>query len=344
MTETLEIGHRARALLEDTVVWDNHGCMPMRADESYLPQLERYRRSGVDIVSLNVGFAELPLLEHLRVLSYMRQWLTARPEHYRLISSVTDIRRCKADGKLGITFDVEGMCPVQDDPSFVQTFYELGVRWMLIAYNQNNKAGGGCLDVDGGLTAVGRAVIDEMQRVGMVLCLSHAGARTVAEALDYARGPVIFSHSNPAGAWDHPRNVSDELLRACARKGGVVGLNGIGMFLGPSARLAERLFEHLRYVIDLIGPEHVGLSLDYVFDTSDMDELFAKHPQLIPKGMDASSAAAMVAPESVPEIAERLARTSLSDAQIRGILGGNWLRIATQVWRPVPVPRVVDNA
>jgi membrane dipeptidase len=309
--------------------------MPMRADESYLPQLERYRRSGVDIVSLNVGYAELPLLEHLRVLSFMRQWITARPEYYRLIGSVEDIRRCKADGKLGITFDVEGMCPVQDDVSFVQTFYELGVRWMLIAYNQNNKAGGGCLDVDGGLTAVGRAIIDEMQRVGMVLCLSHAGARTVAEALEYARGPVIFSHSNPAGAWAHPRNVSDELLRACARTGGVVGINGIGMFLGPSAQLAERLFEHLRYVIDLIGPEHVGLSLDYVFDASDIDELFAKHPQLIPQGMDAGGAAAMVAPESVPEIAERLARTSLSDEQIRGVLGGNWLRIAGRVWRPV---------
>jgi membrane dipeptidase len=333
MTQSLIIGPRARALLEAAVVWDNHGCMPMRADASFLPQLERYRHSGVDIVSLNVGFADVSLLEHLRILSFMRQWLTARPEHYRLISSVADIQRCKAEGKLGVTFDVEGMCPVQDDPSFVQTFYELGVRWMLIAYNRNNKAGGGCLDVDGGLTAVGRAVIDEMQRVGMVLCLSHAGARTVAEALEYARGPVIFSHSNPAGVWAHPRNVSDELLRACARKGGVVGINGIGMFVGPGSRLAERLCDHLLYVIDLIGPEHVGVSLDYVFDASDMDDLFAKHPQLIPQGMDASGAAAMVAPEAVPEIAERLARTNLSDAQIRGVLGGNWLRVATQVWR-----------
>jgi membrane dipeptidase len=333
MTQPRDFKGRARALLDSCIVWDNHGCMPIRADDTYLPQLERYRKAGVNVVALNVGFAELPLLEHLRVLSFMRQWITQRPEEYRLISSVDDIRRCKADGKLGVSFDVEGMYPVQDDPSFVQTFYELGVRWMLIAYNRNNKAGGGCLDADGGLTPIGRAVIDEMQRVGMVLCLSHAGARTVAEAIDYARGPVIFSHSNPAGIWAHPRNISDELMRACARKGGVVGINGIGMFLGPATDLPGRLFDHLRYAIDLIGPEHVGLSLDYVFDNSDWGDLLTKHPELIPKGMDAADAKAMVEPEAFPEIVERLARTSLTDEQIRGILGENWLRVATQVWR-----------
>src|SRR5690606_12704364 len=119
--------------------------------------------------------------------------------------------------------DIEGMCPVLEDVSLVQTFYELGVRWMLIAYNRNNAAGGGCLDTDDGLTARGRAIIDEMERVGMVLCLSHAGPRTVADALEYSRNPVIFSHSNPYGDTPHPRNVSDDLIRACARKGGVIG-------------------------------------------------------------------------------------------------------------------------
>jgi membrane dipeptidase len=84
------------------------------------------------------------------------------------------------------------MYPVRDDLSLVQTFYELGVRWMLIAYNRNNKAGGGCQDEDTGLTAVGRQIIDEMERVGMVLCCSHVGYRTARAALEYSKKPVIF--------------------------------------------------------------------------------------------------------------------------------------------------------
>jgi membrane dipeptidase len=198
---------RTQALIRSAIVWDNHGCMPIRTDASFLPQLERYRNVGVNVVSLNAGYATIPLAEHLRTLSFMRYWIARHPEQYRLISGVEDIRRCKAEDKLGIVFDIEGMCPVEDDLSLVQTFYEIGVRWMLIAYNRNNRAGGGCLDTDIGLTATGRAIIDEMERVGMVLCLSHTGARTATEAMEYARMPVIFSHSNAFAVWAHPRNV-----------------------------------------------------------------------------------------------------------------------------------------
>jgi len=325
------VSPRIRALLRSALVWDNHGCMPLRADASFLPQLERYRNAGMSVVSLNVGFADMSWAEHVKVLSFMRQWIAQRPDIYRLVSSVEEVRRCKSEGKLGILFDIEGMCPVQDSPSRVQTCYKLGVRWMLIAYNRSNAAGGGCMDDDQGLTPVGRAIIDEMERVGMVLCLSHTGARTAAEAIEYARNPVIFSHSNPHGDTPHPRNVSDELLRACARKGGVIGLSGVGPYLGAQGNLVPHLLRQLRYVIDLVGPEHVGLGLDYVFDRAELDEYVRLNPTLFPPGV--TGGVAMVEPEALGEIAEGLARDHLTDAQIRGVLGENWLRIATQVWR-----------
>lgn len=269
--------------------------------------------------------------EHVRVLSFMRQWIALRPDTYRLLSTVEDVRRCKEQRKLGIVFDVEGMCPVQEDLSLVQTFYELGVRWMLIAYNRNNAAGGGCLDADSGLTPVGRAIIDEMERVGMVLCLSHTGARTAVEALEYSRHPAIFSHSNPYGDTAHPRNISDELMRTCARKGGVIGLSGIGPFLGANANLVEHLLHQLRYVIDRVGPEHVGLGLDYVFDRTALDENVRLNPTLYPPGIAGSLQ--MVEPEALGAIVDGLARDDLTDPQIRGILGENWLRVARRVWR-----------
>jgi membrane dipeptidase len=333
VAEAHEISSRTAALLRSTVVWDNHGCMPLRADDRFLPQLERYRKAGVTVASLNVGFAKIPWAEHLRVLSFMRQWIARRPESYRLVGTADDVHVCSRDGKLGIVFDVEGMCPVEDNLSLVQTFYELGVRWMLIAYNTRNAAGGGCLDEpDPGLTAVGRAIIDEMERVGMVLCLSHTGARTAAEALEYARQPVIFSHSNPYGDTAQPRNISDALICACARKGGVVGLSGIGPFLGASANLVCRLLTQLRYVIDRVGAEHVGLSLDYAFDREELDDFLRHNPTLFPPGLAAGNGIPMLGPEAIGEIAEGLARDNLTDEQIRGILGHNWLRIATEVW------------
>jgi len=307
--------------------------MPLRADESFLPQLERYRKAGVDVVSINVGFADMPWAEHLRMLSFMRRWIALRPETYRLLSTVHDVLHSKVEGKLGIVFDVEGMCPVQDDVSLVQTFYELGVRWMLIAYNRNNAAGGGCMDIDSGLTTVGRRIIDEMERVGMVLCLSHSGARTAAEAIEYSLNPPIFSHSNPYGDTPHPRNISDELMCACARKGGVIGLSGFGPFLGANGDLVTRLVRQLRYVIDLVGAEHVGLGLDFVFDAAELNEHLRKNPNLYPSNMDIAGGAGMVPPESMELIAQGLARDNLTDSQIRGVLGENWLRIAAQVWR-----------
>jgi membrane dipeptidase len=328
-----EIGGRARALLRSAIVWDNHGCLPLRADETFLPQLARYRDSGVNVVSINIGFADMSWAEHLTMLSFLRRWISLHPESYRLVSTVDDIQRCKREQRLGIVFDIEGMCPVEENLHLVQTFYELGVRWMLIAYNRNNAAGGGCLDADAGLTSIGRSVIDEMERVGMVLCLSHTGARTAAEALEYARNPAIFSHSNPYGDTPHSRNIADPLMQACARKGGVIGLSGLGPLLGGDSRLVDRLLRQLHYGIDRVGADHIGLGLDFVFDMAELDELVRSNPTLFPLGMDMSGGIPMIAPEAMGVVAERLAQDNLTDSQISGILGGNWFRVAAQVWR-----------
>lgn len=314
------------------IVWDNHGCMPLRADDSFLPQLQRYKDAGVTMASLNVGFGEMGWDEHLEVLTYMRDWIGARPDEYRLVTTAADVRASARDGKLGVAFDIEGMVPVQDDPSRVAQLYDLGVRWMLIAYNRNNKAGGGCLDEDGGLTDIGRAIIAEMERVGMVLCLSHAGARTVAEALELSTNPPIFSHSNPFGVTPHPRNVSDELMLACARKGGVVGLSGIGGFLGVTADPVAALLNHLRYVIDLVGPAHVGLGIDVVFDQAELQAFLKANPSMFAASSH-NPVRVAVEPEDTPAIADGLSRLGLSDADVRAVMGENWLRIAEQVWR-----------
>lgn len=326
---------RARDLHQRALVWDNHACLPLRPDDEFLPQLERFRRAGVDVVSVNAGFGDMDWRENIRVLAHFRAWLARRPEDYLLVRTLADIDRAKESGRLAVMFDVEGMDAVDEDPGFVQLYYDLGVRWMLLAYNRANRAGSGCQDMeDRGLTDYGRRVIDEMARVGMVLCLSHTGHRTAREALEYSRNPVIFSHSNPKALHAHERNIPDDLMTACAASGGVVGINGIGLFLGPGNDAdTELVIRHLDYAVERIGVAHVGIGLDYVFDGAELEAYIAAHPDKFPPHLGYGAGMAMAGPEQFPEITEGLLRRGYGDAEVMAILGGNWRRVAEAVWK-----------
>jgi membrane dipeptidase len=229
-------------------------------------------------------------------------------------------------------FDIEGGCALNETLSMVELYYELGVRWMLIAYNRNNALGGGCQDDDQGLTDFGRKVLDEMARVGMVACCSHTGFRTTMDVMEYSSNPVIFSHSNPFGIKQHPRNIKDEAIKASAKSGGVVGINGIGDFLGDNDDRTETIVRHIDYVVQLVGPEHVGISLDYVFDQQELDDYIKDNPETFPPELGYGPGLKMVRPEQIPEITECLLGLGYSDHDMRLILGENHLRIAKQVW------------
>jgi membrane dipeptidase len=328
------IPDRVRHLLERTVLWDNHACMPLRPeDEEFLPQLRRHKEAGVTVLLLNIYFDMYPPEIAFPMLASFRQWILERSDQYVLAGSIDDIETAKRQGKLAIAFDIEGGRAVEAHPGLVEVFYRLGVRWMLIAYNKNNRLGGGCQDDDQGLTDYGRRIIDEMERVGMVLCCSHTGYRTAREAMEYARNPVIFSHSNPRAMKDHERNVPDDLIRACASTGGVFNLNGLGIFLGENESSTATLVRHIDYVSNLVGPEHVGLGLDYVFDQADLNAYLRARPDLFPPERGYGTGIAMVEPERFPMIAETLLSRGYSEAHVQGILGHNNLRIAKQVWR-----------
>jgi membrane dipeptidase len=307
--------------------------MPLRPDDpSFLPQLYRHKNAGVTFVMLNVYFDLYPPETAFTMLASLRRWVSAHGEDFVLADTVADIEEAKSTGRLAIAFDIEGGRAVEAHPGLVEVFYRLGVRWMLIAYNRNNRLGGGCQDADQGLTAYGRQVIDEMERVGMVLCCSHTGYRTSREAIAYSRNPVIFSHSNPSALHEHPRNVPDQLIKACAATGGVINLNGIGIFLGENDASVETFIRHVDYVAQLVGAAHVGLGLDFIFDRQELDDLILSKPELFPADRYGTGIR-MIEPERIPEIADGLLRRGWTDTEVQGVLGANNLRVARQVWR-----------
>jgi membrane dipeptidase len=324
----------ARQLIDAVPVWDHHACLPLRPnDPAFLPQLARHKAAGFDAITVNIGFGEQGPEEHLRMIAALRHWLMARPEEYLLLLEADDVERARSTGRLAVGFDIEGANAVGDQLSLIQLYYDLGVRWMLMAYNTSNRAGGGCQDEDGGLTNFGRAMVAEMERVGMLLCLSHTGHRTVLEVLAMATQPLIFSHSNCAALHPHPRNIPDELIRACAATGGVVGINGVGIFLGKNDISSETYARHVDHVVQLVGPAHVSIALDYVFDMRELEEHLEKMKGTFPPGLGYEMGARFVPPEQLEEIVVTLQGWGYSDADLTALLGGNLLRLAKQVWK-----------
>jgi len=323
------ISHEAQQIHDRALVWDTHACFPLNPNAD-LGELKRYKDSGVSFVSLNIGMDMDSVERIMQVLARFRAYIAEHSDEYTLASTVNDIRSAKESGKLAIAFDLEGSEPLLGNLDMISFYYDLGVRQMLLAYNKDNRASGGCMEGNIGLTDFGRDVIREMNRVGMVVDGSHMGYRATMETFEVSTKPVIFSHSNPNGLNEHARNISDEQIRACAQTGGVIGINGIGDFLNGTS--SELFVKNIEYVMDLVGPEHVGLGLDYVVDKQELIEYITSHPDVFPPGKF-NDYLAMVEPEQIPEFTELLHQKGWSGQIINGVLGDNFMRVAEQVWR-----------
>jgi membrane dipeptidase len=147
-----------------------------------------------------------------------------------------------------------------------------------------------------------------------------------------AAKPVIFSHSNPLGVWRHKRNIRDEAIRACAATGGVVGISGIGLFLGENDNRPETHIAHIEHVVQLVGPDHVGIGLDFVFDVSEAMEYVRANPQMYPPDLGFKDGIRMLPPEGIRTIASGLLSRGYARKDVRKILGGNFLRVAKSTW------------
>ena len=320
-------------LYRSSFVWDSHsGFAPdPRAD---LTNLSIWHNAGVHFLSINIGFDLMPWQSSVSTIAAFRHWLRAHRDQYLLIESFDDIAAARNSGRMAVAFDLEGMVALDGRIEMVEFYRTLGVRQMLFAYNRNNGAGGGCHDEDGGLTDFGRAVIDEMNRVGMTVDVSHCGYRTSMEAMERSKGPVVFSHSNASALKRHGRNINDEQIRACAATGGVIGAVGLNLFMGSSGADIARFADHIDYLIDAAGPRHVGLGLDYAFpvDFVDLEKFIAENSEFWPKDEYADVRAEFVSPAQLLDLTEVMLTRGHSDDVIRGVLGVNFLRVAKETW------------
>ena len=322
----------AQRFFRAALIWDNHsGFGP--SPKIDLEILEKWRRAGVNYLSVDVGYDALTWQQTVKNIGAFLTWLEKNPERFLLVRRAEDILKAKQQGKMAITFDIEGMNALDGESYMVSLYYRLGVRQMLVAYNRNNLAGGGCHDDDRGLTAFGRQVIAEMNRVGMLVDCSHTGYRTTMDVMAMASQPVVFSHSNPKALFAHGRNIVDDQIRACARTGGVIGINGIGRFLADHQAPTGAIVDCINYVRKLVGPDHVGIGLDYT--PENLDNFGTLNPYYWPPGAGYENVGPTrnADPSQMSGIAAALLRGGWSEADVRKVMGENFFRVAQAVWK-----------
>lgn len=315
-----------------SLLWDQHTCLPLQTNTSVDP-LTRYQRDGGAFVSVNAGYSPHSFADTMALLRHYRAAVDAHPD-LQLAASVDDVAEIARAGRIAVVFDLEDSRPLDGDLDNLATLAGLGVRTLLPTYNHANQAGSGCLDTDdGGLTAWGRSLVAEMNRVGIVPDGSHCSARTGLDMCDISTGPVVYSHSCMRAVWDHPRNITDDQARACAATGGVIGITGVGIFLGPNTPTLDAMTRHLEYAVDLVGIDHVGVSSDFTFDYADFLAELARNPHLFDDNYTRWGVIQWMPPETLLTLGEHLSGRGWTTADIQSILAANFHRVALQAWR-----------
>lgn len=314
----------------ETIVLD--ATAPMLQPRQLGKRLPELLLGGVDAALTTVAAIE-DFRTSMQVIATWHEIERTRRHSVRIARSVADIRDAKDAGETAIVLHFQGADPIEDQLDFLNVFHASGLRVMQVTYNARNRLGDGCFEpTDAGLSKFGRKAISRMEELGIVVDLAHAGTRTALETAAAATRPVIVSHANARSLFNTPRNVTDDVIRAVAASGGVIGVCAVPFFLAKDRPATLDMFvDHAAHIAKLVGCRHVGLGFDFAEEDEDdyvyfgYDERYVpKPPWIFPTGIASHAEAGNIAPA--------LRARGFTDADVRGILGGNFLRVFAEVW------------
>ena len=357
---TAEQEQRSRALLRDSLVISLHDHpvrFPLRMEQT--PEYNRtgrqhaayagLRASGMTIVFDNMmdgtacvtGNAPWRWNDIITDLG-MRQADLAHAGDFMVVRSVADIDAAFRSGKIGLVFGLEAATPIENEIDRLDVLYGLGIRQIGIAYSDANALGSGLSEAtDGGLTAFGHRAVTRMNQLGLAIDVSHSSDRTALDVCEHSATPVFITHAGARAVWDTPRMKPDDVLRAVAQTGGVIGMSA-----APHTTLSanhprhsiESVMDHFRYCVDLVGIDHVAFGPDTLYgDHVQLHKIFAhllslaaaRGPSFDPVGyVDGLENPT----ENFGNICGWLVQQGFDDDEIRAVIGGNVYRVLESVW------------
>jgi microsomal dipeptidase-like Zn-dependent dipeptidase len=300
--------------------------------------LRELRTGGIDAIHTTISYHE----DFRETVENIVGWNTLFAAYPDLIfhgHTGSDVRRAQAEGRTAVFFGLQNCSPIEDDIGLVQILHTLGVRFMQLSYNNQSLLASGCYEAnDAGITRMGREVIAEMNRLGMVIDMSHSGTRSTLEAIELSQRPIAITHANPH-SW-HPvaRNKPDEVLKALSASGGMLGFSLYPHHLknGSACSLME-FCEMVARTADLIGVDHLGIGSDLCQDQPDEVVLWMRRGKWTKEPLDPKNPVVFPAQpgwfrsnRDFPGIAEGLASIGFSTSEIAAIMGDNWLRFFDQ--------------
>lgn len=251
----------------------------------------------------------------LRLVDVFYREIEANSDSIMCATRAGDVSRARAEGKIAAFLSIEGGEALDGSIELLRIFYRLGVRLMTLTWSRRNELGDGAYEegTRGGLTRFGADVVREMERLGMVVDVSHLAEATFWHVMEVSTKPLIASHSNARALCSHSRNLSDEQAKAIADRGGVIGVTFVGPFLGEGRQSVQGVADHIDHFAGIIGTDHVAVGSDFdgVSDSA------------LPDGLPDVS--------HMPALARELARRGYSEAAVRGIMGENLLRVVEGV-------------
>lgn len=328
----------ARKLLDATILVDGHNDLPweVRTNKAHPMDVDAYDlRTHVtgqtDLARLKAGRVgaqfwsvyipgDLPgsfARRQLEQIDIARRIIARYPETLRFATSVADIRAAKRAGRIASLLGMEGGHAIENSLGALRAYYDLGVRYMTLTHNVNLEWADCAAQppAHGGLTEFGEAVVLEMNRLGMLVDLSHVSDGTMDDALRVSKAPVIFSHSSARAVGNVPRNVPDDILKRLPANGGVVMVTFVANFIDPQnpQTTIAKVADHIEHIRQVAGVQHVGIGGD--FDGNDV----------WPEGLNDVS--------TYPNLFAELIRRGWSDRDLKLLAGENVLRVFEQAER-----------
>ena len=346
----------AKSVYRDAIVIDGLGGLGNSSAPPGAPLTDAFvgdvRGSGITSVHMTilpVGSTppDTAFTEAVLGIGKMESEIDRHPDVLSRVRKVADVAEAKKTGRTGFIYGFQDAVAFETDLSRLDELYRLGLRIVQPTYNRRNLLGDGCLEAaNAGLSKAGFEAVERMNDLGILVDLSHCGRRTAADAVRHSKKPVAFTHTGSAAQNDHPRNRTDEELRAVASKGGVAGIYIMPFLSDGKQPTAADVIRHLEHMIDVAGEDHVSIGTDGSVSAEVVNQEFKEiFAGFIRRRQEAGISAPgeteegylfandLNTPRRLETLAEMLSSRGHGDARIEKILGKNLLRVLSETWK-----------